>query len=129
MSDMPKELVKKRDELANKYYDESEESDYYSFQDGFNACYEEIMKSVKTTKEKFKKKIMDELREEGETQIEVELFLRTKGRLPTEKGDAITKSLAKEFLDKFHEGKIDKKYTYLTGFAFHVFASTNKDYK
>ena len=61
--------------------------------------------------------------------IEVELFLRTKGRLPNKPGDEITKALAKEFLDKCHDGQIDKKYHYIIGFAFHVFASSNKDYK
>ena len=64
----------------------------------------------------------------GEEQIGVELFLRTRGRLPSQSGDDITKALAKEFLDKCHDGQIDRKYYYLMDFAFHVYASTNKDY-
>lgn len=64
-----------------------------------------------------------------DAQIGVELFLRTRGRLPNEKGDDVTKALAKEFLNKCHAGKIEEKYMYLMRFAFHVFASTNLAYK
>jgi hypothetical protein len=65
----------------------------------------------------------------GNEAIEVELFLRTKGRLPNQEGDKITKALAKEFLDKCHNGEVAKEYHYIMDFAFHVFASSNKDYE
>ena len=64
----------------------------------------------------------------GEEQIGVELFLRVRGRLPNQPGDDVTKALAKEFIDKCHSGEVDKEYHYLMDFAFHVYASANKDY-
>lgn len=66
---------------------------------------------------------------QDDAQIGVELFLRTKGRLPNQPGDDITKALAKEFLDMCHSGEVPKEYHYLMPFAFHVYASTNKEYK
>lgn len=66
---------------------------------------------------------------EDDAQIEVELFLRTRGRLPNQPGDEVTKALAKEFIDKCFDGTIKMKHHNLLDFAFHVYASTNKDYK
>lgn len=64
---------------------------------------------------------------------EVELFRVVKGRLPNEPKDELTKAIAKEYLDRFVTGP--EKYeglanqNDLTKFAFHVYASVNKDYK
>ena len=51
----------------------------------------------------------------------VELFLRVKGRLPTEKGDTINKALAKEYLDMWFNKKLTKYEEGTRQFAFHVF--------
>ncbi len=65
---------------------------------------------------------------------DVELFRLIKGRLPSEDGDDLTKSMAKEYIDRFVFGKEgvpsssmhDKD---LQSFAFHVYASTNLAYE
>lgn len=63
-----------------------------------------------------------------DAQLEVEVFRIVHGRLPNQPGDRFTKKTAKTFLDMLHEGKTDKKYWYLSSFAFNAFASTNKAY-
>ena len=63
---------------------------------------------------------IDLAQREKDTQIGIELFRVVHGRLPNEKGDDITKKLAKTFLDMAHEGNIKPEYMYMMPFAFHV---------
>ena len=71
----------------------------------------------------------DLIERQNDTQIGIELFLKTKGRLPNQHGDDITKKIAKEFLDKCHKEGTLKENAYLIEFAFHVYASTNLAYE
>ncbi|MHA2065712.1 MAG: hypothetical protein ACXABY_15150 [Candidatus Thorarchaeota archaeon] len=40
-------------------------------------------------------------REKLRPQIDIEIFLRVKGRLPTEKGDGLTVEICEQFIERF----------------------------
>ena len=51
----------------------------------------------------------------------VELFLRVRGRLPTEENDIINKDLAREYLNMWFAKKLNKYDEGTRQFAFHIF--------
>ena len=56
-----------------------------------------------------------------DAQARVEIFLRTKGRLPNKPDDKLDKKMVKEFLDKCHTGEIEEKHHYLMPLAFSIY--------
>jgi len=54
-------------------------------------------------------------------QMQVELFLRVKGRLPTEENDIVDKALAKEYLDMWFAKKLTKYDNNTKRYAFHIY--------
>lgn len=51
----------------------------------------------------------------------VELFLRVRGRLPTEETDIVDKNLAREYLNMWFDKKLDKYDENTKKYAFHIF--------
>jgi hypothetical protein len=43
-------------------------------------------------------------------QIDIEIFLRVKGRLPTEKGDALTAEICEQFIERYMNHPQHGKY-------------------
>lgn len=79
------------------------------------------------------KKLDEEARLES-SWWDVELFRITKGRLPNQDGDDLTKKLAKQYIDRFVFGNEEHPSSScdiesLKRFAFHVYSSTNLAYK
>ena len=57
-------------------------------------------------------------------QIEIEIFLRVEGRLPTEKGDRLTAEMCEEFIKQFMNHPKHGKYI---GDAFEILAELTKN--